>query len=68
VIVTYGSLETPEFQRQSRDFAAAVATAGKPVMLIQGMHTFHDEMAESLANPYGTNGRAALEMMRLVSG
>ena len=24
IIVTYGSNETPEFQRQSRDFAAAV--------------------------------------------
>jgi arylformamidase len=31
IIVAYGSLETPDFQRQSRDFAAAVKAAGKPV-------------------------------------
>jgi len=30
VAVVYGTLETPEFQRQSRDFAAAVEAAGKP--------------------------------------
>jgi len=34
IIVTYGTNETPEFQRQSRDFAAAVKAAGKPVELI----------------------------------
>ena len=31
VIVAYGTYETPEFQRQARDFAAAVKAAGKPV-------------------------------------
>ena len=31
IIVTYGTNETPDFQRQSRDFAAAVKAAGKPV-------------------------------------
>src|SRR5262245_5479672 len=31
IIVTYGTHETPEFQRQNRDFAAAVKAAGKPV-------------------------------------
>jgi arylformamidase len=34
VVVSYGSLETPDFQRQSRD-AAAVKAAGKPVQLIE---------------------------------
>ena len=29
IIVTYGSNETPEFQRQSRDFAAAVEATGR---------------------------------------
>lgn len=64
LIVTYGSFETPEFQRQSRDFAAAVAAAGKPVELIKANFA-HDEMAETLGNPYGPNGRAALAMMKL---
>ena len=35
IIVTYGTNETPEFQRQSRDFAAAVKAAGKPVELVE---------------------------------
>jgi arylformamidase len=65
VVVTYGSFETPEFRRQSRDFAAAVQAAGKPIKLIQASHFFHDEMAESLGNPYGPNGRAALSLMEL---
>jgi arylformamidase len=63
--VTYGTFETPDFQRQSRDFAAAVKAAGKPVTLIEAQNYAHVEMGESLANPYGPNGRAALDMMRL---
>jgi arylformamidase len=34
ITVIYGTNETPEFQRQSREFAAAVKAAGKPVTLI----------------------------------
>lgn len=34
LIVSYGTDETPEFQHQARDFAAAVKTAGKPVELL----------------------------------
>src|ERR1700688_1171487 len=58
IIVTYGTNETPEFQRQSRDFAAAVKAAGKPIELIEGPNFNHLEMCESLGNPYGPNGRA----------
>jgi arylformamidase len=65
ITVTYGTNETPEFQRQSRDFAAAVKGAGKPVELIEAVSYNHFEMAESLGNPYGPNGRAALAMMKL---
>lgn len=65
VIATYGTNETPEFQRQNRDFAAAVKAAGKPIRLVEAQSYNHFEMAESLANPYGPNGRAALEMMKL---
>jgi arylformamidase len=68
VVVTYGTFETPDFQRQSRDFAAAVKAAGKPVQLIATPNYAHLEMAESLGNPYGPNGRAALTMMKLASG
>ncbi len=65
IIVTYGTDETPEFQRQNRDFAAAVKAAGKPVQLIVAANYNHFEMAESLGNPYGPNGRAALALMKL---
>ena len=65
IVVTYGTNETPEFQRQNRDFAAAVKAAGKPVELIEAASFNHFEMNESLGNPYGPNGRAALALMKL---
>jgi arylformamidase len=64
IIVTYGTNETPEFQRQSRDFAAAVKAAGKPVELVEAPNFNHFEMCESLGNPFGPNGRAALKLMK----
>jgi arylformamidase len=68
IIVTYGTLETPDFQRQSREFAAAVKAAGKSVRLVEAPNYAHLEMAESLGNPNGPNGRAALELMQLPHG
>jgi arylformamidase len=65
ITVTYGSNETPEFQRQSREFAAALKAAGKPVELIEAPNFNHFEMVESLGNPYGPNGLAALKLMKL---
>jgi arylformamidase len=65
IVVTYGTFETPDFQRQSRDFAAAVKAAGKPVQVIEAPNYAHLEMCESLGHPYGPNGRAALAMMKL---
>ena len=65
IILTYGTFETPEFQRQSRDFAAAVKAAGKAVELIEAPDHNHFEMCETLGNPYGPNGRAALRLMKL---
>jgi arylformamidase len=66
VIIAHGTLETPEFQRQSRDFAAAVKASGKPVQLLVGEGYNHFEMPETLDNPYGLLGRAVLEQMKLV--
>ena len=65
LVVAHGSYETPEFQRQSRDFATAVTAAGKPVALLVGEGYNHFEMAETLANPYCLLGRAELAQMRL---
>lgn len=65
LVLTCGLLETPEFQRQSRDFAAALTKAGKPVQLIAAKGHNHFEMGESLSNPFGIMGRAAMAMMKL---
>jgi arylformamidase len=66
LVVAYGTCETPEFQRQNREFAAAVEAAGKEVKLLVGEHYNHFELPETLGNPYGLLGRAALGLMRLV--
>jgi arylformamidase len=68
VIVAHGTQETPEFQRQSREFATAVKAAGKPIQFIVGEGFNHFEMQETLGNPYGIAGRAALEQMQLTPG
>jgi arylformamidase len=65
LVLSYGSYETPEFQRQTEAFAAAVKAEGKPVELLVGEGYNHFEMLETLANPYGLLGRAVLAQMRL---
>jgi arylformamidase len=65
VVLAHGTYETPEFQRQTRDFAAALEAAGKPVTLIVAEGYNHFELPETLANPYGILGRAALKLMGL---
>jgi arylformamidase len=65
LILAYGTYETPEFQRQSRDFHAAVKAKGKPIELIVAEGYNHFEMLETLGNPYGHLGRAVLAQMRL---
>jgi arylformamidase len=67
VVLLYGSLETPEFQRQARDFAAALKQAGKPVELIEAAGYNHFELSETLGNPYGPFGRAVLQQMALTA-
>ena len=63
--LTHGTLETPEFQRQTREFHAALAAVGKPAQLVAGKGYNHYETQETMGNPYGFMGRAALEMMKL---
>jgi arylformamidase len=65
VVLVYGSFETPEFQRQSRDFSEALRRASKPVELIFADGYNHFELAETLANPYGHVGRAVLKQIGL---
>jgi len=63
LILAHGTCETPEFQRQTRDFFAAVRAASKPAELIVGEAYNHFELLETLANPYGLTGRAMLRQM-----
>jgi arylformamidase len=65
LIVAYGTFETPEFQRQARDFAAAVKAAGKPVTLLVADGYNHFEMTEMMGNPLSLLGSAVLEQMKL---
>jgi arylformamidase len=68
MIIAYGTCETPEFQRQNREFAATVKAARKPVQLLVGENYNHFESPETLGNPYGLLGRAALDLMGLRGG
>ena len=66
VVVAHGTQETPEFQRQARDFAAAVKAAGKPITFIVGEGYNHFEIQETLASPYGLLGHEVLKLMKLL--
>jgi len=67
LILAHGTLETPEFQRQTREFHAAVTAAGKQADLYIGTGYNHFELLETLANPYGLLGHPALKQMGLAS-
>jgi arylformamidase len=66
VVVAYASNDSPEFQRQSREFAAALERIGRLRRLIVGEGLNHVELPETLARPDGLLGRAALGLMGLV--
>lgn len=68
LVVAYGSLETPEFQRQAKEFAAALQESGKAVQLVVAEGYNHFEILETLASPYGVLGRVVLEQMGLGAG
>ena len=65
VHLVYGTLETPEFRRQSSDFNGALKAAGKSVALSAMDGYNHFEVMERLGDPYSLFGRAILEQMKL---
>jgi arylformamidase len=67
LVLAHGTYETPEFQRQTRDFYATVKAVGKPVEMLVGEGYNHFEMLETLGNPYGLLGRAVFAQMGLVA-
>ena len=65
VVVAYAANDSPEFQRQSREFADALRAIGKLRRLVVGDGLNHFEIPETLASADGLLGRAALELMQL---
>ena len=60
MILATGTLETPEFKRQTRSLADALQARSTPAETVIGQNYNHFEMIETLASPYGLLGRAAL--------
>lgn len=59
-ILVHGTYDTPEFQRQTCDFAETLNTAGKPAHYIVAEGYNHFEVMEMFGNPYSPLGRAAI--------
>ncbi len=64
IVVAYGDRESPEFQRQGRDFAQALRQAGIEHALHVGQGLNHFEVLHSIAEPDGFFRRLALEMVQ----
>ncbi|MGB0370225.1 MAG: alpha/beta hydrolase [Opitutales bacterium] len=60
IVLAYGGLESPEFKRQSEVFYEALTKAEVPVELIVAEQYNHFEVIETLGNPFGHLGKAAL--------
>lgn len=65
VVIAYGTEETPEFKRQAIQYHEMLQRSGVDVALLVGENYNHFEIIETLANPYGLLGRAALEQIQL---
>ena len=65
VVVAYAEHDSPEFQRQSREFADALRATGKLQRLLVGAGLNHFEIPETLANADGWLGRTARRLMGL---
>ena len=63
VVVAYGERDSPEFQRQSREWAEALRGIGRLHTLIVGQALNHFEMPEMLADPSSPLGRAVRALM-----
>ena len=67
ITIAYGTEETPEFQRHSKDFAAALQAKGHAAELLVGEGLNHFEIVETLSDSEGLLGKAILEQMGLMS-
>jgi arylformamidase len=65
IILAYGTEESPEFIRQSVEFAERATAAEKSIQVFVGENYNHFEILETLANPYGLLGREVLRQMAI---
>jgi arylformamidase len=65
VVVAHAGNDSPEFQRQSREWAEALRTRGRLHRLVVAEGLNHFEIVETLARPGGLLARAALELIGL---
>jgi arylformamidase len=64
LIVGVGSRESPEFMRQAREFAQAVAQAGNLRELAIAETYHHFDILETLGNPHGVLGKRLLSWIK----
>jgi arylformamidase len=65
VVVAYGTKDSPEFQRQSREWAEALRGIGRLQALVVGEGLNHFELPETLADPRSSLARATLALLNL---
>lgn len=65
ITVAYGGRESPEFQRQAREFAAALRATSHPGTLIRVPDDNHFEILGRLGRADGELGRAALDLIAI---
>ncbi|MFT5766592.1 MAG: arylformamidase [Halioglobus sp.] len=65
VVIAFGTKESPEFQRQSRDFFSMAHSKGILARIIEASGMNHFEILEDMGDAQGKVGRAALELMEL---
>jgi len=65
VVVAYGTKDSPEFQRQSREWAEALRARGRLHALVVGEGMNHFELPETLADPSSPLGRTVLSLLGL---
>jgi arylformamidase len=63
VVVAVGTRESPEFQRQAREFAGALAAAGRNSRLLVARGLNHYEILLDLGSPDGEVRRALSELI-----
>ena len=62
IVAAWGTLESPEFERQGREFADAAEAAGIATERLVIPHSNHFEVLASLAHREGVLARAALKL------